>query len=105
MLCLLLSIYSESNRFILIDEVENGFYFRKFTAIWDKILHLALKYNVQVFATTHSYECLQALVETVKDKEDNFSLIRTKVESGIYKVEQFRGHTFFVALEQYGEIR
>ncbi|HYL99991.1 MAG TPA: AAA family ATPase [Blastocatellia bacterium] len=47
-------------RVVLIDEIENGLYHSILPQIWKGIAELAYAENVQVFATTHSYECIQA---------------------------------------------
>ena len=36
---------------------------------------LSLEFNVQVFATTHSYECMEAARDAFKDMEDDNLLI------------------------------
>jgi hypothetical protein len=106
LLCILLAIAAQPAGIILIDEIENGFYFDRLSPIWSLILKFAVEYDVQVFASTHSKECLQALIVAMKDHEDNFSLIRMSTEEA-YKteVEQFDGQTFLAALRQHGEIR
>lgn len=63
----LLSIYSEliasGKQVLLIDEVENGLHHSVLTEIWRGLLHAAEQENVQIFATTHSYECIRAAHE------------------------------------------
>lgn len=69
----LLSIYSElvagNKQVLLIDEVENGLHHSILKQIWQGLLNLAEKENIQIFATTHSYECIvaahQAFAETL----------------------------------------
>ncbi|MBI2929135.1 MAG: AAA family ATPase [Verrucomicrobia bacterium] len=60
----LVSIYSEiiasNKQVLLIDEIENGLHHSILADIWRGILNLAEQENVQVFATTHSYECIRA---------------------------------------------
>ena len=45
---------------LLVDEIENGIHHSIVTDVWRFILSAAQELDVQVFATTHSYECLQA---------------------------------------------
>jgi len=60
----LLSIYAEiiasNKQVILIDEIENGLHHSVLADIWRGLLNAAEHENVQVFATTHSYECIRA---------------------------------------------
>ena len=45
---------------LLVDEIENGIHYSILPEIWRFILNSARELDVQVFATTHSYECVQA---------------------------------------------
>ena len=45
---------------LLVDEIENGIHHSIATNVWSFILATAQELDVQVFVTTHSYECLQA---------------------------------------------
>jgi len=51
---------------LLIDEIENGLYYETMPQIWKGIATLAASEKIQVFATTHSRECLIAAHETMK---------------------------------------
>lgn len=57
---LALGLWTSRGGVVLIDEVETGFHHSAQTAIWRMIYEAAEKFNVQVFATTHSFEMLQA---------------------------------------------
>ena len=57
---LTLAFEEVNNGSILIDEIENGLHYSVLTGVWRAIHHLSQKFNVQVFATTHSYECIVA---------------------------------------------
>jgi AAA15 family ATPase/GTPase len=86
---------------ILIDEIENGFYYKKMPLIWRSILHFAEFYDVQVFASTHSIECLQAVEEIAEENPTKFSVI----QAGNGRLHQFTGARFIDAMEQNIEIR
>ncbi len=47
----------------LIDEVENGLYYLTLPRVWKAIATVAEKLDIQIFATTHSNECVQAAHE------------------------------------------
>jgi AAA15 family ATPase/GTPase len=51
---------------LLIDDIENGIHCETLPQIWKGIATLAASENIQVFATTHSRECLAAAHETMK---------------------------------------
>jgi hypothetical protein len=57
----LLSMVRLGNSWYLIDEIENGIHHGVMSDVWRALLTAAKARNVQVFATTHSYEALEAL--------------------------------------------
>jgi len=56
------SLYACTDSYLFIDEIDNGIHHSKLDKLWNIILILAKEQNVQVFATTHSDECIRALV-------------------------------------------
>lgn len=63
---------------LLIDEVENGLHHSVLLGVWKAIKRLSQQFNVQVFATTHSYECIQAAFSAFEEAGslDDFNLMR-----------------------------
>ena len=63
----LLDIYSEiigsKAKVCLIDEIENGIHHSSLIDLWKGIADAAERFDVQIFATTHSYECIEAAHE------------------------------------------
>lgn len=53
---------------LLVDEIENGIHHSIAAEIWRFILDVARDLKVQVFATTHSYECVQAAQSLSSDE-------------------------------------
>lgn len=53
----------------LIDEIENGIHFELFDSIWQHVSRMAKDFGVQVFATTHSKDCLNAFGRTFERPE------------------------------------
>jgi len=60
LLSVALAMLDAQNGFVLIDEVENGLGYASQQRLWDTIFSWAEKLNVQVFASTHSRECIRA---------------------------------------------
>lgn len=85
----LLTIFSEliagEAGICIVDEIENGIHHSMLEQIWSGIATAAEQLNVQIFATTHSHECIEA-AHTAFSKRDNydFSIIRLfRVEDGV----------------------
>lgn len=60
LLSILLAIACAPGGTVLIDEVEAGFHHSVMPQVWGAIAAAAERQDVQVFATTHSYECIGA---------------------------------------------
>ena len=59
-LSIILAIVNSKNGICLIDEIENGIYYRKQLDLWKIIFFLVDQLNVQLFATTHSLDCVRS---------------------------------------------
>jgi hypothetical protein len=51
------------NGVLLIDEIDTGLHYSVMTRMWKLIFGAATELDVQVFATTHSYDCVKSLSE------------------------------------------
>ena len=67
----LIAIADAPGGIVLIDEIENGFHHSILAGIWRSLWSAAEHSNVQLFATTHSWECIQAAAETFKDADES----------------------------------
>lgn len=78
LLALSLAFLRARNGVMLIDEIENGLHHNALVDVWKNLDWLSREFNVQVFATTHSYECIVAAHAAFKQAEldDDFSLLR-----------------------------
>ena len=71
---LVLAVYDTPEGVVLIDEVENGLHHKVLPDVWQAIDKASKKSNTQVFATTHSRECVRTAHEALV--EDDFRLHR-----------------------------
>jgi AAA15 family ATPase/GTPase len=77
---LIVSMLSVPGGFVLIDEFEVGLHWEAMLPLWQIVEKIALKYDVQIFATTHSLECVNAAVDAFSGKQP-FNL-------GVFRLEQ-----------------
>jgi hypothetical protein len=61
LLALALALVRSRNGFLLVDEIDTGLHHTTMTDMWKMILGAAERLNVQVFATTHSFDCVSSL--------------------------------------------
>jgi len=105
LLSLLLATAEKAQGVILVDEIENGFYHKLMPGVWSALLDSTRRHNTQLFATTHSAECLEAMLPSVKGAEDDFCLIRTERHNGQTKVVLFSGRQLEDAIHQRVDVR
>jgi gll3079 protein len=65
-LSLILGLVNCKDGVCFIDEIENGVYYRRQPALWKIISHLVEKLHIQLFATTHSNDCVKSFAESVR---------------------------------------
>jgi len=102
---LMLAIVTFRGGVVLIDEVENGIFHDQYALIWKTLADLAEHHNTQLFISTHSGECLREALPTVKEKRNDFALLRVRRENGQSIVEPFSGDQLESALDKNGEVR
>lgn len=83
LLNVILALVNAKDGILLIDEAENGLHWSVHSKLWSLIFRLANKLNVQVFATTHSMDCVKGfnkiwIEEEYKDSGCFYRLERGK---------------------------
>jgi hypothetical protein len=63
LLSIILAVANAPGGVVLIDEIENGLHHTILKPVWQAIAQAARQADVQVFAATHSYECITAAHE------------------------------------------
>lgn len=105
LLSLLLALVDKPSGIVLVDEIENGFYFERLESIWFLLHDIAKERDSQIFASTHSRECLQALLALAQKEPEDVALIRTEKINGECGIEVFRGDQVASALRQEVDVR
>jgi len=70
LLSISLAMVNAREGFLLIDEFENGLHYSVQEEVWRAIFALARDLQVQVFATTHSWDCIQAFAAASNDSAE-----------------------------------
>lgn len=104
-IAMLFGVASYPKGVIIVDEIENGFFYKKYTDVWRGIISLAAEHETQLFVSTHSIECLQAALPVVSENPSQFSLIRTERQEEECIVNHFSGKDLLAGLEQRIEFR
>lgn len=102
---ILLGIYFTRGGVLLVDEIDNSFYFLDYEKVWRTIVEFCDEYKVQVFAATHNREFLKCVAKVMESRKDELSMLRTKFTGGECRVSQIEGVSSIEALNQDIEIR
>ncbi len=92
--------------FLVIDEVENGIHYSVQYEFWKMILKAAQEYNVQILATTHSFDCIKAFASAANEiEESNGILIRLEGENGDITAVEYTENEIEIASYHNIEVR
>lgn len=106
-LTIILALVNSENGFLLIDEFENGLHYTAQEQLWKIIFKLSKDLNIQVFATTHSEDCISGFQRTLNNPQNNVTgrLIRLDNVDGVIQETQFSSDELKIADEQNIEVR
>lgn len=93
---------------LLIDEIENGLHWRAQPEIWRAVFKVAQRHNIQIFATTHSFDCLRGFAKATEACPLTGALLRleTRDDTGEVKAVVYdEDEDIQAAAEQGVEVR
>lgn len=81
---IILTLFTCENGYLFIDEIGNSIHYSSLDQLWEIIFTLSKEMNVQVFATTHSRECIESycrVAEKLQDQDISFTtLVKNKTK-------------------------
>ncbi|MFQ6120357.1 MAG: ATP/GTP-binding protein [Methanosarcinales archaeon] len=108
LLSIILAISDTQNGIVLIDEIENGFHPSSQEILWNAIFKSAKEFNVQIFATTHSMECVEAFSSSyskISQNNDDIRLYRIERKDDDFRAVSYDHRTLEASLESEWEVR
>lgn len=101
-----LALANSRDGFLLIDEAENGIHHSVQRDFWWMVLQTAQANNVQVVATTHSWDCVRGFAQAAIEAEEAEGVLYRldRLASGLHAVE-YTEDDLRVATEQGIEVR
>jgi predicted ATPase len=103
---LVLAIATTPNGVVLLDEIENGLHYSILPKVWRAIGEVARQFNTQVFATTHSLECIVAAHRAFSESERyDFRLHRLDRDEETISAVTYDQETLEAAIETGLEVR
>ena len=101
-----LALVNAKDGILLIDEFENGLYYTVQPEIWKLIFRVARSLNVQVFATTHSWDCIEAFQKAAReDLQSEGVLIRLEVKKSRIVPTLYDQRQLGIATREHIEVR
>lgn len=75
---LALKLCAAKGGFLLIDEFENGLHYSVQEKVWGLLFEVAQQHNIQIFATTHSWDCIESFTQV--------ALARTATDGVLFRL-------------------
>jgi hypothetical protein len=70
LLALAIALAITENSSLFIDEIDTGIHYSVMPDLWKLVVHASRLFDIQVFATTHSWDCIAGLAELCEDEPD-----------------------------------
>lgn len=102
---LLITMASRPRSVFTIDEIETGIHYSHIEGVWRSLLRFMRRFDSQLFVSTHSYECLKALVDAADGKFSDISVWRVERGRDSPTIMEFSGDDLRLALEYDEEVR
>ncbi|MBL9100350.1 MAG: AAA family ATPase [Myxococcales bacterium] len=67
---IVLKLFPAKSGFLLIDEFDNGLHYSVQEQVWSLIFKMAARLDIQVFATTHSWDCIESFARAAHANQD-----------------------------------
>ena len=106
MLGIILALVNAKDGMLLIDEIENGIHYSIQQELWQLIFQLAHRLNVQVFATTHSWDCIEGFQKAAQeDVQEEGMVIRLSLKGEEVIATLFDERKLAIATREQIEVR
>jgi AAA15 family ATPase/GTPase len=103
-LALLIQLASGMFDVVWFDEIDTGLHFQSLSVLWHAVFAACKEFNVQLVATTHSYECVQAFAEA-KNHEGDIALYRIDKTDGKHTAYRLSEEMVKVGIEKNFDVR
>ena len=106
LLALRLSFVGAENGVLLVDDIDAGFHWTVMEEIWKLVIEVANRLNVQVFAATHSIDCIQGLGSLLRNRPDlEGEVSLQRVTRSLSRAVCLQGDQIKIAMKQDIEVR
>ncbi len=104
-IAILCAIWASKDGYLFIDEIENGIHYTNYKKLWRIIFEASKMANCQVFATSHSKECIEAFNEVNTDNKGIYIEFYKNQKTGLITVNERDNEQLNYALTHGGSVR
>ena len=106
LLALSVSLVRAAGGYLLVDEIDTGLHWSIMEDMWKLVIETAVKSPIQVFATTHSLDCVLGLASLLKANPGFRDAVAIqKIERGIDRSVGFDGEAIVTGVDLGVELR
>ena len=106
MLAISLCLVRSADGFLLVDEIDTGLHWSVMEEMWRLVVEAAVKSSIQVFATTHSLDCIKGLASLLRSRSDLADAVSVqKIERRLDRSVGFDGEAIVTASDLDIELR
>jgi hypothetical protein len=105
LLALTVNLVNSAGGYLFVDEIDTGLHYSVLAPMWRLLIETARRLNVQVFASSHSLDCIQALAHTFEQDRSIAESISVHRVHGTKAATRYSADEIAVAVRQEMEIR
>ena len=102
---IIVALVNAQNGLLLIDEFENGLHWSVQPKVWNMVFQLSERLNVQVFATTHSRDCIEGFDSTWNNYPELGAFFRLDAKDDSIRATEYTSETLTDAIDMDVEVR
>ncbi|HEV8640984.1 MAG TPA: ATP-binding protein [Methylomirabilota bacterium] len=94
LLALSLNLIAARGGYLFVDEIDTGLHFTVMENMWRLVIETAKALDVQVFATTHSLDCVNSLASVHGDRQIS------EIDVALHRIERDLDHTVRYSVQE-----
>ena len=102
---IIVALVNARNGLLLIDEFENGLHWSVQPKVWDIVFQLSERLNVQIFATTHSRDCIKGFYQAWNNYPTLSAFFRLDAKNESIKATEYTSESLSDSIDMDVEVR
>ena len=102
---IIVALVNARNGLLLIDEFENGLHWSVQPKVWDIVFQLSERLNVQIFATTHSRDCIKGFYQAWNNYPTLGAFFRLDAKNESIKATEYTSESLSDSIDMDVEVR